>query len=104
MLFPDVTPTLHADMPFTQFSIGPYLSPPLSALLLAGSLPGYVMSRYHVLISTIYTIICIVLGPHSRSVVAAYKAYIAWARTENTKLDAYWLIYTVNTSQSTKHV
>ena len=42
-----VTPTLHADMSFKQFSIVAYLSPPLSALLLAGSLPGYVMSRYH---------------------------------------------------------
>ena len=45
MLFPDVTPTVHADMPFKQFSKGAYLDPSLSALLLAGSLPGYVMSR-----------------------------------------------------------
>ena len=47
MLFPDVTPTLHADMPFKQFSIGAYLSLSLSAHVLAGSLPGYVMSRCH---------------------------------------------------------
>ena len=52
MLFPDVTPTLHADMPFKQFSKGVYLDPSLSALLLAGSLPGYVMS--HVLTSMTY--------------------------------------------------
>ena len=47
MLFPDVTPTVHADMPFRKFGIGAYLSPSLSALLLAGSLRGYVMSRCH---------------------------------------------------------